>query len=140
MHVRPYVTFDGRCEEALEFYRGAVGAEVTAIMRFKEMPGAPPGVVTPANENKVLHSEFRIGTTTVMAADGMKQDGRAVFQGMTLAILTTDVPEAERLFASLSRGGQVTMPLEKTFFSDGFGTLTDRFGVPWMVVVSPEDA
>jgi PhnB protein len=140
MQVQAYLSFDGRCEEALEFYRGAIGAEVVGLMRFKEMPDAPPGAVTPANESKVMHSAFRVGKSTVMASDGMSQGGRPVFQGVTLALQVADRAEAEKLFASLSRGGQVQMPLGKTFFSDGFGTLTDKFGVAWMVNVSPENA
>jgi PhnB protein len=139
MQVQPYLSFDGRCEEALEFYRGAIGAEVTGIMRFKEMPDAPPGMVTPANENKVMHSAFRVGKTIVMASDGNCL-GRPAFQGITLALQVADLAEAERLFESLARGGKVEMPITKTFFSEGFGTLTDRFGVGWMVNVSPENA
>jgi PhnB protein len=139
MQVEAYLNFDGRCDEALEFYRGAVGAEVIHLMRFKEMPDPPPGMITPANENKVMHSAFRVGKTTIMASDSQNH-GRPTFQGVSLALLVADVKEAERLFASLGRGGKIEMPLARTFFSEGFGTLTDRFGVGWMVVVSPEDA
>jgi PhnB protein len=132
MQVQPYLFFDGRTEEALEFYRARLGAEVQMLMRFKEcpdsMPNPPPG-------DKVMHSSFRIGDTMVMASDG-NCAGRPAFQGFSLSISAPDEAAAKRLFASLSEGGQVQMPLAKTFFSPAFGMVADRFGVSWMVVVS----
>jgi PhnB protein len=135
MLVQPYLFFDGRCEEAIEFYRKKLGAEVTAMMRFSEAPQPhPPGMVPPGGENKVMHSSFRIGETEVMASDGECQ-GKASFQGFSLAISVKNEPEAQRLFDALGDGGQVRMPMAKTFFSPRFGMVADRFGVGWMVVV-----
>ena len=134
MQVQPYVFFDGRSEEAIEFYRNALGAEVTFLMRFKECPeksSIPPGA-----EDKVMHASLRIGDTTVMASDGECQ-GRANFGGISLSLTASDEAEAERLFNALADGGQVRVPLTKTFFSPRFGVVADRFGVPWMVVVAP---
>ena len=132
MKVEPYVFFDGRCDEALEFYKKAIGAEVTALMRFKDSPD--PGMCQPGMEEKVMHANVRIGDTTIMASDGMGQ-GNPVFQGFALTISVTDEAEAERLFTALSDGGRIEMPLTKTFFSPRFGMLADRFGVMWMVIV-----
>jgi PhnB protein len=137
MQVQSYLFFDGRCEEALEFYRGKLGAKVEMLMRFKENPESPqPGMVPPDAENKIMHSSFRIGDTTVMASDGRCQ-GRPSFQGFSLSLTAPNVAEADRLFASLADGGQVQMPLAKTFFSPRFGMVADRFGVSWMIIVAP---
>jgi len=136
MQVQPYLFFDGRCEEAIEFYRRALGAEVTMLMRFKDSPEPPqPGMVPPGSENKVMHASFRIGEATVMASDGMCH-GKPSFQGFSLSLIVPDEAEADRLFAALGDGGQVQMPLGKTFFSPRFGMVADRFGVSWMVVVT----
>jgi PhnB protein len=135
MQIQPYLFFDGRCEEAIEFYRGAVGAEVTRLMRFKDSPEpAQPGMVPPGSENKVMHASFRIGDTTVMASDGRCQ-GKPSFQGFSLSLIVPNEAEAQRLFSALGEGGQVQMPLSKTFFSAAFGMVADRFGVSWMVLV-----
>lgn len=132
MKVEPYLFFEGRCDEALEFYRKSLGAEVKMLMRFKECP--EPHACEPGTEDKVMHAEFRIGDTTVMASDGRCQ-GSAAFQGFSLSISVTDEAEAERIFAALSEGGQIQMPMTKTFFSPRFGMTADRFGVSWMVIV-----
>jgi PhnB protein len=138
MLVQSYLFFDGRCEEALNFYRKAAGAEVEMMMRFKDSPEpAQPGMVPPGSENKVMHASFRIGDTTVMASDGRCQ-GKPSFQGFALSIAAASESEADRVFGALSDGGQVQMPLTKTFFSPRFGMLTDRFGVTWMVIVPGE--
>ena len=135
MHVQPYLFLDGRCEEALEFYRSTLGAEITMLMRFKESPEPPqPGMVPPGSDNKVMHSSFRIGDTTLMASDG-RCLGKPTFQGFSLSLTVPDDAEAERLFAALGKGGQVQAPLTKTFFSSRFGMVADRFGVSWMVIV-----
>ncbi len=135
MQVQPYLMFDGRCEEALEFYRKAVGAQITALMRFKEMPEpTSPEMCPPGSAEKVMHSSFTIGETTLMASDG-NNTGKPVFQGISLSLLASDEAEAKRLFTALGDGGQVQMPLDKTFFSPAFGMVADRFGVSWMVVV-----
>jgi PhnB protein len=135
MLVQPYLFFDGRCEEAIEFYKRALGAEVEMLMRFKESPEPPkPGMVPPGSEDKVMHASLRIGDATVMASDGHCQ-GRASFQGFSLSLTVPDEAEAERLFAALADGGEVQMPLAKTFFSPRFGMVADRFGVSWMIVI-----
>ena len=135
MQVQPYLFLDGRCEEALEFYRSKLGAEVTTLMRFKDSPEPhQPGMVPPGSENKVMHSSFRIGDTTLMASDG-RCLGHPTFQGFALSITVANDAEAERLFGALSVGGQVQMPMTKTFFSSRFGMVADRFGVSWMVLV-----
>jgi PhnB protein len=138
MQVQPYLFFDGRCEEAAEFYRRALGAEVTMLMRFKEGPPQPEGQCTipPGSGDKVMHMSLRIGETTVLASDGQCQ-GKPSFQGFALSLTVPTEAEAERRFAALGDGGQVQMPLAKTFFSPRFGMVADRFGVSWMVYVAP---
>ena len=137
MHVQPYLFFDGRCEEAVEFYRKTLGAEVTMLMRFQDSPEPlQPGMVPPGSEHKVMHTSLRIGETTVMASDG-PCGGRSSFQGFSLSLTVPDEATAERLFAALADGGQVQMPLTTTFFSPRFGMVADRFGVSWMVNVAP---
>lgn len=136
MDVKPYLMFNGRTEEAVAFYRSAVGAEVTMQMRFREAPEPPPpGMVPEGWGEKIMHCSFRIGDSEVLASDGCQSDG-AAFAGISLALSLKTLEEAETAFAALAEGGQVTMPLAKTFFSPGFGTLIDRFGVSWMIVVS----
>jgi PhnB protein len=135
MQIQPYLFFEGRCQEAVDFYRRAVGAEVTALMRYKESPD--PGMIQPGSEDKVMHASFRVGETTVMASDG-RCGGAPSFQGFALSLTVSKESEAERLFGALVEGGQVIMPLTKTFFSPRFGMTTDRFGVSWMVYVAPE--
>jgi PhnB protein len=135
--VEPYLFFDGRCDEALEFYRRTLRAEVTMLMRFKDSPEPhQPGMVPPGSENKVMHASFRIGDSTVMASDG-RCLGKPNFQGFSLSLSVPNDAEAERLFAALGEGGQVQMPMAKTFFSSRFGMVADRFGVPWMIIVAP---
>ena len=136
MQVQPYLFFDGRCEEAIEFYKNTLGAEVTALMRFKDSPvPCESGNVPPGGGDKVMHSSFRIGETTVLASDG-RCEGKPSFEGFSLTITTPDVAQAERLFAALTEGGQVQMPLTQTFFSPRFGMVADRFGVGWMIYVA----
>jgi len=134
--VEPYLFFDGRCDEALEFYGRVLRAEVTMLMRFKDSPEPhQPGMIPPGSENKVMHASFRIGDTTLMASDG-RCLGKPNFQGFSLTLSVPNDAEAERLFAALGDGGQVQMPMSKTFFSSRFGMVADRFGVPWMVIVA----
>jgi PhnB protein len=136
MQVQPYLFFDGRCEEALMFYRDVLGAEITALMRFSESPTPPPpGMVPPGSENKVMHANLRIGDSVIMASDGDCQQ-KASFDGFSLSLTAADDAEAERLFAALAEGGQVRMPMSTTFFASRFGMLADRFGVGWMVIVA----
>ena len=138
MKVQAYISFAGRCEEALEFYKKSVGAEVTGLTRWKENPDKtmklPPG-----HEEKVMNAAFRIGETQLMADDGMG-GMTPEFKGMTLAIEASDDGEAKRVFGALSEGGVITMPLTKTFWTSCFGMLTDKFGVPWMVNVEAPTA
>jgi PhnB protein len=136
MQVQPYLFFEGRCEEAVEFYRRALGAEVTMLMRYKDSPEPPPpDMVAPGSEDKVMHTSFRIGDTTVMASDG-RCGGRPSFQGVSLSLTVPNETEADRRFTALADGGQVQMPLTKTFWSPCFGMVTDRFGVSWMIGVA----
>jgi PhnB protein len=136
MQVQPYLNFEGRCEEAVEFYRRVLGAEVEMLMRFKDSPEpCAPGMIPPGAENKVMHTSFRIGDTTVMASDCRCQ-GRPSFQGFSLSLTVPSEAEAEQLFAALGDGGQIQMPLTKTFFSPSFGVVADRFGVSWMIHVA----
>ena len=135
MIVQPYLNFNGRCEEAIEFYRKALGAEVGMMMRFKESPEpSQPGMVPPGNENKILHTSFRVGDSTIMASDGRCQ-GKSEFQGISLSLTVAREADADRFFNALAQGGTVQMPLAKTFFSPRFGMVADRFGVSWMVIV-----
>jgi PhnB protein len=137
MLVQPYLMFNGRCEEAMEFYKKATGGEVQMLMRFKEAPDQPPpGMVPPNWDNKVMHACIKIGDTDVMASDGCDTSG-ANFKGISLSLTVANEADAAKRFAALSEGGQVTMPLGKTFFAKSFGMLTDRFGVSWMVI-APE--
>jgi PhnB protein len=137
MKVNPYLFFDGRCEEAIDFYKRTLGAEVLMLMRFNESPDPPPpGMVAPGSENKIMHAAMRIGETEVMASDGRAM-GKPEFKGVTLSLSASDEAEADRLFNALADGGQVQMPIGKTFFSPRFGMVADRFGVSWMVVTTP---
>jgi PhnB protein len=137
MLVQPYLFFEGRCEEAIEFYRKALDAKVEMIMRYKDSPEPPPpGMVPPGSENKVMHSSFRIGDSVVMASDG-SCTGQAKFGGVSLSLTAADEAEAKKRFAALADGGPVQMPLTKTFFSPKFGMVADKFGVSWMVIVEP---
>jgi PhnB protein len=133
MRIEPYLFFNGRCEEAVEFYKRALGAEVLMLMRFKESPEPPPpGTIPPGSENKIMHVSLRVGETTVMASDG-QCTGQSDFRGFYLSITAADEADADRKFAALADGGQVQMPLTKTFWSARFGMVADRFGVGWMV-------
>ncbi len=140
MIVEPYLCFEGRCEEALDFYREKLGANVVAVLRFKDNPdaeGCGGGEFKPDPE-KIMHACFKIGESTIMASDG-RCAGGAKFEGISLTISVKEKAEAERLFAAVSDGGEVSMPMTETFFSPAFGMATDRFGVSWMVLVGQED-
>ncbi len=136
MPVDPYLMFDGRCEEAIEFYKKAIGAEVLMLMRFKDSPApAPEGRMPPGSENKVMHATLRIGGSNVMMSDGECQ-GKGKFAGFSLSLSVKDDAAVDKAFAALADGGKVHLPPTKTFFSSKFGMLEDRFGVGWMVIVA----
>jgi PhnB protein len=132
MLVQAYLTYNGRCEEAVEFYKSALGAEVLMLMRNKDNPEPSPEHEVPGTENKVLHCSFRIGETVVMASDGMNTADTA-FNNFALSISVDSEAEADRVFNALGAGGQVFMPLARTFWSPRFGMVGDKFGVMWMV-------
>jgi PhnB protein len=133
VQVQPYLFFNGRCDEAIGFYRKALGAEVTMLTRFKDNPN--PAMNPPGFENKVMHASLKVGSTTIFTSDGASRE-HPTFGGFSLSIEVANDAEADRLFAPLAEGGQVLMPLDKTFFSSRFGMLTDRFGVGWMIIVA----
>ena len=135
MPVEPYLFFDGRCEEAIEFYKKTLGAQVAMLMRFKDSPEPPGAGCAPGNLDKVMHSTMTIRGTNIMASDG-RAEGKPKFEGFSLSFPATDEAEADKVFGELSENGQVQMPLTKTFFSSSFGMVADRFSVPWMVYVA----
>jgi len=132
MNVQPYLFFDGKCVEALEFYKKAIGAEVKTLLRWKDCPD--PSMATPANADKVMHAHFTVGDTAILASDG-HNNGAPKFEGFALTITTKSEAEADKLFGALSDGGKVALAMTKTFFSPRFGMLADRFGVHWMIMV-----
>lgn len=133
--IQPYLFFGGRCQEALDFYRAALGAQVDFVMLHKDSPQPPPpGMLAPGFENKVMHATFRVGASILMASDGCEAGG--AFGGFSLALNVATEAEADRAFAALAESGQVTMPMTKTFWSPRFGMVTDRFGIGWMVSVA----
>ena len=136
MQVEPYLFFDGRCEEAIEFYRRTLGAEVTMLLRWKDCPEQPKNkdMIPPGSDNKVMHARLKIGQAAVMASDG-RNTGKPSFQGFALSIGAASEAEADRVFNALADGGKVQMPMGKTFFSPRFGMVADRFGVSWMILV-----
>ena len=136
MQVQSYLFFDGRCDEAIEFYKKTLGAEVGMLMRWKDSPEKE--MCSPGNENKVMHASLKIGETRVMASDG-RNTGNPKFDGFALSVDAKDAADADRLFNGLSDGGTVIMPLDKTFFSPRFGMTQDKFGVNWIVIVEPKD-
>lgn len=137
----PYLFFDGRCEEAIGFYKQALGAEVEAMMRFKESPEPPPpGAVAPGSEDKIMHACLRINGANVMASDGCCAGEPLKFEGFSLSVNAKDEAEADRMFSALADGGEVRMPMDKTFFARRFGMVADKFGVGWMIIVPAEEA
>ncbi len=136
--IQPYLFFGGRCDEAIAFYQTAIGAEVEMVMRYNESPEPmPPGMLAPGFEKKVMHASLKIGDSVIMASDGCGSPDEGTFNGFSLSLAVPTEADADRMFAALSAGGEVTMPLTKTFWSPRFGMLTDRFGMGWMVNVVP---
>jgi len=134
--VQPYLFLDGKCEEAIEFYRHKLGAEINMLMRFKDSPEPPPPGCAPVDSQKIMHAQIQIGQTIIMLSDG-RATGHPKFEGFSLSLSVATEADAEHAFKALSDGGRVEMPLGKTFFSALFGMLVDRFGVFWMVLVHP---
>jgi PhnB protein len=137
MQIQPYLFFNGRCEEALNFYRSALGAEVRMLMRYKDAPEQPPpGMLPPNSGEKIMHSELSIGGAELMASDGCDFGKPPVFEGICLSLSLDSDDKVRRAYDALAAGGQVTMPLGKTFFASSFGMVKDRFGVHWMIIHS----
>jgi PhnB protein len=136
MPIQPYLAFNGRCEEAIEFYRKALGAEVNMMLRFKQSPDQ--SMTSPENAEKIMHADVKIGDGVLLMSDGMCT-GSTKFEGIALSFTVANESEAERRFNALADGGEVRMPLTKTFFSPSFGMLQDKFGVGWMIYVAPEE-
>ncbi|RZJ03231.1 MAG: VOC family protein [Rubrivivax sp.] len=137
MKIVPYISFEGRAEEAIEFYKQALGAEVLVLMRMKDAPEQPPeGTMPPGSENKVMHAGLRIGQAELMCSDGYCSGKVSFGNGVSLSIEVKDDAEARKVFDALSAGGQVKMPLAKTFFASSFGMVDDRFGLAWIVSTS----
>jgi len=132
--IQPYLFLGGRGDEAIEFYRTALKAEVQMLMRYKESPEPPQMPLPPGWEEKIMHASLRIGAATVFLSDGCGAN-ESGYKGFGLSLSVPDVAEADRAFAALSDGGEVGMPLSRTFFSPRFGMVTDRFGICWMVIV-----
>jgi PhnB protein len=144
--IKPYLFFDGRCDEALEFYTRTLGAKVEQVFRFKDAPpqlDAQPqegcGPMTADMAEKVMHACVTIRGTTLFVSDGMCQ-GKPEFKGVSLALELPTDGEAETVFAALGDGGQVQMPMAPAFFASRFGMVADRFGVSWMVTSPPPAA
>jgi PhnB protein len=133
MQVQPYLSFEGRCDEAIEFYKKAIGAKVDMLMRFKEAPDQ--SMTSPGSADKVMHAALRTGDTQLLMSDG-RCTGSPNFSGISLALSAASDADAERIFNALAEGGKVNMPMAKTFFSSRFGMVADKFGVGWMVLVS----
>ncbi len=131
MNVNPYLSFEGRAQEAIDFYKGAIGAQVEVVMQFKDAP--PDMQANMPNKDKVMHAAFKVGDTSIMATDG-QCSGKATFSGITLTLNANSDAEAEKLFKALGQGGKVGMPMSETFFATRFGMVADKFGVNWMVL------
>jgi len=133
MYIQPYLFFDGRCQEALDYYVSALGAKVEMAMKFKDSPEPPDQKMAQVSGDNIMHASFRIGDSVVMASDGFGK-GKPVFQGVSLSLAVNSVADADRYFSALAEGGTIQQPLTKTFFAPSFGMVTDKFGVPWMVI------
>ena len=132
MNVQPYLYFGGKSEEAIDFYKGAIGAKVEMLMHFKDMPG-DKSMIPPGGESKVMHACIKVGDSPIFLSDG-NCDGKPAFSGITLTINATSDAEADKLFTALGQGGQIQMPIAETFFATRFGMVADKFGVSWMVI------
>ena len=133
MYIQSYLFFDGKCQEALDYYVSALGAKVEMAMKFKDSPEPPDQKMAQVSGDSIMHASFRIGDSVLMASDGFGK-GKPVFQGFALSLAVNSVAEADRYFSALAKGGSIQQPLTKTFFAPSFGMVTDKFGVPWMVI------
>ena len=138
MAIQPYLFFNGRCEEALAFYKDKLGAKVEMMMRFKENPDAGAMEHMKVNPEAVMHASLHVGDAMILCSDGMSSDGKTNFQGFSLALSVANEAEADKAFEALAKDGQIQMPIGKTFFSPRFGCVADKFGVSWMVMVPQE--
>jgi PhnB protein len=138
MEIQPYLFFDGRCEEAIAFYRDALGAQEVMKLRFKDAPASQDYQIDPGSADKIMHATLVVGRTHLLMSDGQAGHEKVAHSGFSLSVTANDVASGEKYFNALSKDGQVTMPFQKTFWTDGFGMLVDKFGVPWMVNVQHE--
>ncbi|RDS86590.1 VOC family metalloprotein YjdN [Dyella psychrodurans] len=139
MEIQPYLFFDGRCEEAIAFYRDALGAQELMKMRFKDAPPGDGYQASPEVADKIMHAALAIGSTHLLMSDGQAGEEKVSHSGFSLSVTANDVASGEKYFNALRQGGKVTMPFQKTFWTDGFGMLVDKFGVPWMVNVQHQN-
>jgi PhnB protein len=140
MQIQPYLFYNGACDEAIAFYREALGAQELFKMRFKDAPPDPARPLAPELAEKIMHATLQIGDAQIMMSDGDCMTGNNQFAGFSVSLTGADAAAAERYFNALAKGGRVTMPFQKTFWSPGFGMLADRFGVPWMVSAPPQES
>lgn len=137
--ILPYLFFNGRCEEAVMFYKQALGGEIEMLMRWKDNPDLPKDGCAPGMQvdpEQIMHASLKVGDAVLMASDGMPQE-KSAFQGFSISLTARSDAECDRWFAALAEGGQVQMPLGKTFFAQRFGAVADKFGVSWMIIVPP---
>jgi PhnB protein len=127
--LNPYLTFDGRCRDAFELYARVLRGKIEAIFTHAESPMADQA--PPAWRDKVMHARLVAGDQVLMGSDATERYERPA--GFSVTIGVGEPAEAERIFRELSEGGTVGMPMQQTFWALRFGTLTDRFGIPWMV-------
>ncbi|RAR56934.1 PhnB protein [Paraburkholderia unamae] len=140
MQIQPYLSYPGNCAEAIAFYHEALGAQELFKMHFKDAPPDPERPLPPDLADKIMHATLQVGDAQLMMSDGGCMTQNDKFLGFSISLTAPDAATAERYFTALSKGGNVTMPFQKTFWSPGFGMLNDKFGVPWMVTAPPLQA
>ncbi len=137
-YIQPYLFFAGRCEEALEFYKSAIGAETQMLLRYSDSPDSmPPGMLPDGYETKVMHASFKVGGSVILASDGCGGEESLGFRAFSLSLALPSAADMDRVFNALAEGGIVTMPLDRTFWSSRFGMLKDKFGMGWMITIDP---
>jgi PhnB protein len=129
--IKPYISFKGNCQKAIDFYKEKLGAEVLFSQTFGDSPMAENA---PGNGDKIMHCSFKIGDSVIMACDNVFEGKNATVIGnnISLALGTNDVARAEQAFEAMSDGATVVMPIQETFWAERFGMLTDKFGINWM--------